>query len=71
MASPLEIIARREAELDDLSRARSLSSAEVAEAERLKARKRVVLLRLPRQIAATERKLERLRSIYADAQVAA
>lgn len=64
MAHPLELIARREAELDALSRKRGLTETEIAEAERLKARKSVVMLRLPRQIVAAKRKLDRLQRLY-------
>ncbi|WP_370170951.1 hypothetical protein [Sphingobium abikonense] len=70
-AHPLEIIDRREAELDKLARQRGLSPAESAELDRLIARKRIVLLRLPRQIAAAQAKLARLQSLHKRAQVAA
>ena len=71
LSHPLEIISRREAELDALSRRRGLSPAESAELDRLTARKQIVLLRLPRQIAAAQQKLARLQSLHQRAQVAA
>lgn len=72
MAShPLDLIWRRETELDALARRRGLSPTESAELDRLIARKRIVLLRLPRQIAAAQAKLARLQSLHQRAQVAA
>lgn len=68
---PLEIIARRIAELDALSRDRGLSPAESAELDRLIVRRRVVLTRLPRQIDAAQRKLAFLQTLQQGVQVSA
>ncbi|MEJ7933634.1 hypothetical protein WG907_05085 [Sphingobium sp. AN558] len=68
---PLNIIERREAELNALSRQRGLSPSDVDELERLLARKQRYLRRLPQQISAAQDKLARLQSLQQIAQVPA
>lgn len=68
---PLEIIDRREAELDARCRERGLSPSETEELCRLRPRRATVLLRLPRQIAAARAKLAFLQSVQQRAQVTA
>lgn len=60
---PLQIVAKRIAELDDLRRIRGLSPVERAELDRLYDRRRIIQHRLPIQIAAAEEKLARLRAL--------
>lgn len=67
---PLQIVAKRIAELDDLRRIRGLSPVERAELDRLYDRRRIIQHRLPIQIAAAEEKLARLRALLPATQAA-